>query len=195
MKLFINIILLSLIYLTPAFAHPEFQRYSKGVSGRSVNCAMCHRHSDGPEGLKPGQIGSLNQDELNALGLARQALKPGAGVQSPILNEFGNSILNQLGKEKISELQQRPELLAGALSKTNDLDGDGIPDVEEFKDGTHPLNSLDGHPWKLFKNNLGKNWFDILMIILATGSGLYGLQNMLLWLSLKAGKEEGHRVR
>ena len=190
MKLFINIILLSLIYLTPAFAHPEFQRYSKGVSGRSVNCAMCHMHSDGPEGVKPGQIGSLNQDELNALGLARQALKPGAGVPSPILNEFGNSILNQFGKEKILELKQRPELLAGSLSKTSDLDGDGIPDGEEFKDGTHPLNSLDGHPGKLFKNNLGKNWFDILMIILATGSGLYGLQNMLLWLSIKARREE-----
>lgn len=190
MRLFVIIISATFIQAAPAFAHPEFQRYSKEVSGRSVNCAMCHRHSDGPEGLKPGQIGSLDQDELNALGLARQALKPGAVVKSPILNEFGNSILSQLGKDKISELRQRPELLTGFLSKTSDLDGDGIPDAEEFKDGTHPLNSLDGHPGKLFKNNLGKNWFDILMIILATGSGLYGLQNMLLWLSIKARREE-----
>src|SRR3989304_578926 len=176
MRLFVIIISAALIQVTTAFAHPEFQRYSKEVSGRSVNCAVCHRHSDGPEGLKPGQIGSLDQDELNALGLARQALKPGAGVPSPILNEFGNSILNQFGKEKILELKQRPELLAGSLSKTSDLDGDGIPDGEEFKDGTHPLNSLDGHPGKFFKNNLGKNWFDILMIILRTGAGPYGLQ-------------------
>lgn len=190
MKLFINIILLSLVYLAPAFAHPEFQRYSKGVSGRSVNCAMCHMHSDGPEGLKPGQIGSLNQDELNVLGLARQALQPGAKARSPVLNEFGNSILNQLGKEKILKLRQSPEFLTASLSKTSDLDGDGISDVEEFKDGTHPLNSLDGHPWKLFKNNLGKNWFDILMIVLATASGLYGLQNALIWLSTKARREE-----
>ena len=190
MKILLTIMALTSVYLTPAFAHPEFQRYSKSVSGRSVNCAMCHRHSDGPEGLKPGQIGSLNQDELNALGLARQALKPGAGIKSPILNEFGNSILNTLGKEKILEIQQRPELLPGLLSRTSDLDGDGIPDAEEFRDGTHPLNSLDGLPWKLFKNNLAKNWFDILMIVLATGFGLFGLHNAKLWLFRKAGREE-----
>ena len=190
MKIFIAVILLTVINLSPAFAHPEFQRYSKSVSGRSVNCAMCHLHSDGPEGIKPGQIGSLTPDELNALGLARQALKPNAGVKSPILNEFGNSILNQLGKEKILELKQHPELLPQALSKTSDLDGDGIPDAEELKDGTHPLNSLDGLPWKLFKNNLVKNWFHIMMIILATSFGLYGLHHALLWLSMKARREE-----
>ncbi len=190
MKLFFGIILLTFLYITPALAHPEFQRYSKEVSGRSINCAMCHINSDGPEGLKPGQIGSLTQDELNALGLARQALQPGSNAKSPILNAFGNSILNQLGKDKISELKQRPELLTKALSQTSDLDGDGISDVEEFKDGTHPLNPLDGHPWKLFKNNLGKNGFHILMIVLATGLGLYSLYHLLLWFSIKARMEK-----
>ena len=190
MRVLIGVLFLTVVFLSPAFAHPEFQRYSKSVSGRSVNCAMCHRHSDGPEGVKPGQIGSLTQDELNALGLARQALKPGSGVKSPILNEFGNSILNDLGKEKILELRQRPERLPESLSKTRDLDADGIPDAEEFKDGTNPLNSFDGHPWKLFKNNLIRNWFDILMIILATGFGFLGLYNAILWLSIMAGKEK-----
>jgi hypothetical protein len=190
MKIFISAILLILFYLTPAFAHPEFQRYLKSVSGRTVNCAMCHMHSDGPIGLKPGQIGSLNQDELNDLGLARQANKSGSNVKNPILNQFGNSILNQLGKDKILELKQRPELLPESLSKTSDLDGDGIPDVEEIKDGTNPLNSLDGLPWKLFKINFVKSWFDILMLILATGFGLYGIQNALIWLSIKASKEK-----
>jgi len=182
--------ILVFMYCSSVFAHPEFQRYSKEVSGRSINCAMCHMHSDGPVGLKPGQIGSLNQDELNALGLARQAFKPGSGAKSPILNEFGNVIVEQLGKEKILMIKQRPELLVESLSKTSDLDSDGITDVEEFKDGTHPLNSLDGHPWKLFKNNLLKNWFHILMLGLATGCGLYGLYNALLWLAMKARREE-----
>lgn len=189
MKLFISVALMVFIYINPALAHPEFQRYSKKVSGRSVNCAMCHMHSDGPEGLKPGQIGSLNQEELNTLGLARQALKPNSGFKSPVLNEFGNSILDQLGKDKILEIKQKPEILPEALSKTSDLDGDGIPDVEEFRDGTNPLNSLDGLPWKLFKINFIRNWFHILMLILATGFGLYGLQNALIWLSIKANKE------
>ena len=190
MKLLVNIIFLTFVYITTAWAHPEFQRYSKEVSGRSINCAMCHLHSDGPEGIKPGQIGSLNQEELNALGLARQAFNPGSGVRSPILNEFGNLILNDLGKEKIIALKQNPEFLAQAMSKTSDLDGDGITDVEEFLDGTNSLNSLDGHPWKLFRNNLGKNWFHILMITMATGLGMYGLYNMLLWLSIQAHREE-----
>ncbi len=189
MKIIISLFFLTVVFSTTVFAHPEFQRYSKSVSGRSVNCAMCHTHSDGPEGIKPDQIGSLSQEGLNALGLARQAYKPGWGGKSPILNEFGNLILNDLGKEKILMLKQKPELLAEALSKTSDLDDDGITDAQEYKDGTHPLNSMDGNPWKLFKNNLIKNRFHILMIILATGTGLFGLYNTILWLSIKTGKE------
>ena len=190
MKLLINMVFLTFIFISTVMAHPEFQRYSKEVSGRPINCAMCHGHSDGPNGLKPGQIGSLNQEGLNTLGLARQAFKPGSGIKSPILNEFGNSLLDDLGKEKIMALKQNPELLAQAMSPTSDLDGDGISDVEEFLDGTNPVNPLDGNPWKLFKNNLKKNRFHILMIVLATGMGMYGLQNVLLWLSLKARREE-----
>ncbi len=174
----------------PAIAHPEFQRYSKEVSGRSVNCGMCHMHSDGPEGVKSGQIGSLGQEDLNALGLSRQALQPGAGLKSPILNAFGNALLNDLGKNRIGELKQRPELLAAAMAKDRDLDADGIPDVEEFLDGTHPLNSLDGRPWKLFRHNVVKNRFHLFMIALATAFGFFGLNSALAWLSSKARKEE-----
>ncbi len=190
MKIFIAFVLGIFIVCPTVFAHPEFQAYSRKVSGRSVNCAMCHKHPDGPTGLKSGQIGSLSEEEIKALGLARQAMLPGSGVKSPILNEFGNSIVDQLGREKITMLKMRPELLAEALSKIGDQDNDGIMDAEEFLDGTHPLNSLDGHPWKLFKNNLAKNWFHILMLGLATGCGLYGLYNALLWLSMKARREE-----
>jgi len=182
--------LLLFVYQVQADAYPEFQRYSKEVSGRPIDCAICHKNSDGPEGLKHGQIGSLNSEELKALGAARRAFKPGANVKNPILNEFGNSILNQLGKEKILMLRQHPELLSAALDPTSDLDNDGITDAEEFEDGTHPLNPLDGKPLKLFKNNLKKNRFDIFMLILATGFGVYGLSNALLWLSSKMEKKE-----
>ena len=190
MKALIAALFLAAIFVSEAFAHPEFQRYYKEASGRSVNCGMCHMHSDGPEGVKSGQIGSLGQDDLNALGLARQALEPGAGLKSPLLNEFGNAILNDLGKNKIGEFKQRPELLAGALPKARDLDEDGITDVEEFLDGTHPLNSLDGRPWKLFKHNVVKNRFHLFMIVLATAFGFFGLKSAIAWLSSKARNEE-----
>jgi hypothetical protein len=190
MRTLILLFILVAVHSSLALAYPEFQRYSKNTSGRSINCSMCHMHSDGPDGLKPGQIGSLNPDELKVLGMARQAFKPGSHAKSPILNEFGNVMLNDLGKEKIAFLRQKPELLAKELSKTSDLDSDGITDAEEFVDGTHPLNSLDGRPWKLFKNNFNKNWFHILMMVLATTAGLYGLHNALLWLAIKAGKEK-----
>lgn len=190
MKLIMITIVFFFIGTISVCAHPEFQRYSREVSGRAINCSMCHKHSDGPDGLKPGQIGSLTPDELNDLGLARQAFKPGNKATNPILNEFGNLMLNDLGKEKILALRQHPELLSAALSKTSDLDGDGITDAEEYQDGTHPLISLDGRPGKLFKNNLRKNWFHILMISLATGLGLFGLQNALFWLSSKMDKDQ-----
>lgn len=182
-------VVLLLTGIGSAIAYPEYQRYSKAKSGRSINCAMCHAHSDGPDGLKPGQIGSLNQDELNELGLARQAFEPGFAGKNPVLNEFGNSILKSAGKNKLTEFKQRPELIAETLAKTSDLDGDGIPDFEEFEDGTHPLNSLDGHPWKLFKNNVRKNAFHIVMLLLATGFGLFGLSNLLHWLSIKTNRD------
>lgn len=190
MRIVLAMLILLATHLSPAMAYPEFQRYSKASSGRSVNCAMCHTHSDGPDGLKAGQIGSLSQDELNNLGIARQAFEPGFEGKNPILNEFGNKILSSLGKNKLAELKQKPELLASALSNTSDLDGDGIADSDEFKDGTHPLNSLDGRPWKLFINNAKKNMFHIIMLVLATGFGLFGLTNALYWLSIKANKEK-----
>lgn len=189
MRIFMLIFFLTTMFLSPAFAYPEFQRYAKKISGRSVNCAMCHTHADGPQGLKRGQIGSLSDAENNELGLARQALKPGSSAHNPILNAFGNKILNDLGREKIMQLKAQPDQLPGALSKTSDLDGDGITDAEELKDGTHPLNSLDGLPLKLFKNNLAKNGFHILMIIFATSFGLFGLHHLLLWLSIKIKNE------
>lgn len=185
-----SVLFLMGLFSSAVWAYPEFQEYSKKVSKRPINCAMCHTHPDGPEGVKVGQIGRLNAEELNDLGLARQAFLPGKGVKNPILNEFGNVILNDLGKDKIVELRQSIEHFAAALSQTSDLDHDGISDAEEFLDGTHPVNSLDGHPWKLFKNNFAKNWFHILMMILATGFGLFSLNNLLHWLSSKADREK-----
>jgi len=167
---------------TGAWAYPEFQIYSEDRSGRSVNCAMCHTHADGPEGLKHGQIGRLTPEELEQLGQARAAFEPGSDVESPVLNEFGNLILQQLGKREILLLRQDPGALADALGYESDLDGDGIPDAQEYLDGTHPLDPHHGDPWQLFKNNLVRYRFHVFMIVLATALGLYGLNNILHWL-------------
>ena len=166
------------------FARSEFQVFSQANSGRGVDCAMCHAHPNGPEGLKPGQIGSLNAQELKLLGLARTAFEPGSSVENPILNDFGNRIVFELGKRTFLELRAQPELLGSLLSADSDLDHDGIPDATEFLQGTHPLSSQHGAPGALFLHNLGEQWFPIVMLAVATALGLYGLRHLLIWFSI-----------
>jgi hypothetical protein len=164
-----------------AFAYPEFQAYVQEHAPRNVNCAMCHAHPDGPEGLKPGQIGSLTLDELDRLNRARGAFEPGTAIDNPILNAFGDRIVEQLGKHRILELRQDPGALADELGYESDLDGDGIPDAREYLAGTHPLDPHSGEPWLLFVHNLKGSWFHLAMLVLATGFGLFGLNNLLRW--------------
>ena len=167
-----------------AHAYPEFQKSISQTSGRLVNCAMCHMHSDGPEGAAPGQIGHLTLAEQAELGRARAAFEPHANVKSPILNRFGNHIINSLGKKPFLELKaMEPQVMIGELAnklpKNSDLDGDGITDVRELTSGTHPLIKSDGLPWLLFKANLGANLGQILLMLAATVLGLWGLHHLL----------------
>jgi hypothetical protein len=179
-------------------AYPEFQQFIVKNSGRTVNCAMCHTHPDGPEGLKPGQLGRLTPAELNELGRARAAFEPGAKVKNPILNEFGNHIINTIGKKKLLELRLAPAQLAEALPRDpkanpdTDLDHDGIPNVDEFLAGTNPLDKSDGDPWLLFKVNFARNLPSIILTLMATVAGLYGLRHLLLGFAAATQlKEEG----
>ena len=160
-------------------AYPEFQRAISLSSGRTVNCAMCHVHSDGPEGNAPGQIGHLSLAEQTELGRARVAFEPNASVKSPILNAFGNHIINSLGRKQFLELRVTPGELANRLPKDSDMDGDGISDADELRAGTHPLIKSDGRPWLLFKANLSANLGQILLMLAATVLGLWGLQHLL----------------
>lgn len=160
-------------------AHPEFQRSIVTLTHRSVNCAYCHTSADGPEGTALGQIGRLTAAELDQLGRARAALKPGSGVESPILNAFGNHILKSLGKARILELRLAPEQLAGALPAVGDMDHDGISDVQEYRDGTHPLLNSDGDPWRLFTFGFQRNAAQLALALCATILGLYGLRHLL----------------
>jgi hypothetical protein len=174
--------LFAVLALLPAlqgWAYPEFQTYVQENSGRNVNCALCHAHGDGPEGLKPGQIGSLSAAELLQLNKARAAFEPGEEVDSPILNEFGNHIVATLGKKEFLLLRQDPAKLPEALGNEHDIDEDGIPDSEEYVSGTHPVEPQHGDPWRLFAINLRRRAFHVVMIILATVLGLYGLNNLL----------------
>ncbi|MCC6487149.1 MAG: hypothetical protein IT364_06585 [Candidatus Hydrogenedentes bacterium] len=168
----------------PAYGYPEFQQFVKKNSGRGTNCAMCHVHPDGPEGLKPGQIGSLSTEELNQLNRARAAFEPGQNAHNPILNAFGDSIINTLGKTKFLQIRLHPEELPEALGDTSDLDRDGIPDSKEYIAGTHPLDDSSGEPASLFLINLRRYAFHLVMMVVATGAGLYGLNAMLHWFDL-----------
>lgn len=167
-----------------AWGYPEFQRYVRTTSGKSTNCAMCHVHPDGPEGLKPGQIGSLTQDEMSALGQARAAFEPGGTVQSPILNAFGNEIIHRIGKTRFLQIRLDPAKLPEAIGRESDLDDDGICDADEFAAGTHPLDEGSGDPWTLFRVNLRRNAFHLIMMVAATASGIYGLNALLRWFDL-----------
>jgi hypothetical protein len=176
-----------------SWAHPEFQKYVASHSGRPVNCALCHTHADGPEGTAPGQVGRLTSAEMEALGRARGALEPGGNVDSPILNGFGDHIINCIGKKKFMELRVVPAELANLLPADSDLDRDGIPDVREYLDGTHPLKSHDGSPWLLFRHNFRQNLPQILLTLAATICGLYALRHLLQAFAnaTRAHEEEG----
>jgi len=164
---------------TAATAHSEFQAFVRKNSGRPVDCAMCHVHSNGPEGTGPGQIGSLTPEEMSRLNLARAAFDAGANVDSPILNEFGDLLLQRVGKKRILELRSAPAELAHDIGFESDLDQDGVPDAREYLDGTHPLIASDGDPWTLFLHNLRRHGFHLVMICIATAVTLYGLVNLL----------------
>lgn len=170
---------LAVVFPVGAWAYPEFQAFVTKNSGRPINCAMCHRHADGPEGAGVGQIGRLNASELERLGRARAAFAPGVQVDSPILNAFGNHIIESVGKTKFLEFRVAPAQLAAALLPQSDLDHDGISDAQEFLDGTHPLNKNDGHPWLLFQANFKRTFPQILLTLAATILGLYGLTHLL----------------
>jgi len=162
-----------------AHAYPEFQQNIVKTTGRAVNCAFCHTHADGPEGAAPGQIGHLTLAEQAELGRARAAFEPNAKPASPILNAFGNHIINSIGKKKFLELKLVPAQLAGALPKDSDLDGDGIPDATELAMGTHPLLKSDGDPWLLFQANFRSNLTEIILAFAASVIGLWGISHLL----------------
>jgi len=185
--------------VAPAAAYPEFETFVEMHSGRSIDCSLCHTHPDGPEGVRPGQIRALTPEELERLNQARGAFEPGTRVDSPILNDFGDLILRVVGKRRFLELRTSdPEALAAELGFDSDLDGDGIPDAQEYLQGTHPLDSQHGDPWLLFRNNLRAYALHLTLILLATLLGLYGLHHLLAWFDVTAqaavsepGRKEG----
>lgn len=170
---------LTFLITSSCFAYPEFQKFSQEHSGRPINCAMCHASGEGPEGASRGQIGSLTPDELNRLNAARGAFAPGIAVQNPILNAFGNKIISTIGKTKFLELRAHPEQLADVYGFQSDIDNDGIADAQEYLDGTHPLNNVHGDPLSLFLHNLKLYKLHVVLSVLATIAGLYGISHLL----------------
>jgi hypothetical protein len=182
MKRRLSLLAMMLLAAAPALAYPEFEVWSEKSSGQFIDCAMCHSHADGPEGVKAGQIRSLSRQELDLLGEARAAFEPGIAIDSPILNPFGDRIIEKIGRKKFLEIRASdPGQLVALYGMDSDLDGDGIPDAREFMEGTSPVDSRSGDPWTLFATNVRRSWLDILMTILATLAGLYGLNKLLRW--------------
>ena len=181
LKFFMLVVVVSITHSLPVYAHPEFQTFTSKYSGRTVDCGFCHIHPEGPEGTKPGQIGSLDAEQMARLGHARAAFEPHANAENPLLNTFGNHMLNTIGKQQILFLRQQPDKLPQMLGYISDLDGDGISDADEYLSGTHPLNPHHGDPWQLFVHNFKTHKFDILMIAIATGLGLFGLNHLRQW--------------
>lgn len=174
-----KLVCVCLLWPLSLLAYPEFQVDIVKRSGRTVNCAFCHNHADGPEGAAFGQIGSLTPEQIKQLQAARAAFEPGNRAENPLLNAFGNYLIRTLGKKKVLEMRRAPAGLAGALDQRHDFDRDGIPDAQELRDGTHPLIKTDGRPWLLFRNNLRANLGQILLTAAGTLAGLYGLKHLL----------------
>ncbi len=179
------IALIAAVLCPRAQAYSEYRDCIQKVSGRNVDCALCHAHPEGPEGLKPGQIGSLNAEEQARLNQARTAFNPGVEVQSPILNTFGNSIIRTVGKQKFLAMRQHPEQLSAALQADSDLDLDGIPDARELLEGTHPLLDAQGNPSLLLLHNLSRHGFQVGTAAVATGLILFGLANLRRYFALQ----------
>ncbi|MBP7861798.1 hypothetical protein KA183_08965 [bacterium] len=176
-------LLLSLCTPQQTKAYPEYQSFVEKNSKRSINCAMCHVNESGPVGNGPGQLSSLSEEDMKQLNKARVALEPASGVKSPILNDFGNKIINAVGKRKFLEYKSAPEKLAPALGSESDLDGDGIPDAQEYLDGTDPLNKFHGDPIRLFWINLNRYKTHVILTVLAVISINLGLLNLVKGIS------------
>ena len=179
------------LWTTAATAYPEFQQFTEKNSSRTTNCAMCHINPNGPVGEGDGQVGRLTDKELERLNKARSALEPGQDVDSPILNEFGNHIIKEIGKSKFLELRKDPGKLVEALGDKSDLDGDGIPDSREYAAGTDPLNKFHGDPWLLFVNNLKRELVHVALAIVATTALVFGLANFIRGLHVLTDRKPG----
>lgn len=167
--------LFGVFWVQSALAYPEFQTHFQKKSGRAVDCVLCHTHPNGPEGAATGQIGALTPADLEKLARAHSAFEAGNKAENPILNDFGNSLLQVLGRKNILEARFKPEILVELYDPEKDLDGDGIADAQELMNGTHPLNDRHGNPWLLFKANFKRQKFHVVMIFLATIITLYGI--------------------
>lgn len=170
---------LLLLLANVGYAFPEYEAFIKQHSGRPMNCGMCHVNPDGPLGTGEAQLGRLTPQEMERVNQARAATEPGQQVNSPILNAFGNSIVEKVGTRAFVAMGADPGKLPSVYGMQSDLDGDGIPDAQEFLDGTNPLDKNHGAPWRLFTINLRRQMSQNLLALVILGLAFFGLTSLV----------------
>jgi len=152
-----------LVTTCSASAYPPYAEWISKKAGFQANCAYCHLNSQGPIGSGPGQTGSLSD-------LSRSQLHTG---ESPIMNEFGKSLIAHLGTDKIVQGMNDPAEIAEAMN-AYDLDGDGVSDGIEMAHGTLANDPNSAPPGLIWQGRLRKNAGFVATVAIASVVGAIG---------------------
>ncbi|HEY9869757.1 MAG TPA: thrombospondin type 3 repeat-containing protein [Candidatus Obscuribacterales bacterium] len=146
-----------------ASAYPQYAEWISKKAGFQANCAYCHINRDGPTGSGAGQTGSLTKQELARLHTP----------DSPIVNDFGKSLIAHLGYARIVQGITDPDSVAREL-RSYDLDGDGITDGAEMQHGTLADDPTSAPPSLIWWVRLQRNMGFVATVAIASVVGAIG---------------------
>jgi hypothetical protein len=146
-----------------ASAYPQYAEWISKKAGFQANCAYCHINRDGPTGSGRGQTGSLTKRELAGLHTP----------DSPIVNDFGRSLIAHLGYAKVVQGITDPESVAREM-RGYDLDGDGIADDIEMQHGTLADDPASAPPSLIWQVRLRRNMGFVATVAIASMVGAIG---------------------
>lgn len=148
----------------PVAAFPQYAQWISKHSGSQVDCAYCHINASGPLGSGQGQEASLSKEELAKMHTA----------DSPVLNDFGKSLIRREGLDKVMANIATPEVIVADM-KAYDLDGDGISDGAEMEHGTLADDPLSAPPSMVWQVRLRRDLPFVLLVLGGAGAAALGL--------------------